>query len=118
MIISKCKPSKVKGYDRLSNKLVLRWRDDDGYRKERIVSDFKPYLYVNEKLMYSRESIYGPKYKVNNVRHEVSETFFDAKLTENHSVDADGDKLWKIEFSSPSKSFATKNCQMKQVIFC
>src|SRR6056300_285628 len=95
-----------KGEMRDTNGLVLRWREkvaEQWVRRERIVKDFEPYLYVE------RDSVVVVKNKDEYARKVLSSTVHEQEgiewaitgQTPSSKVTADGKELDKVTFKSP-----------------
>ena len=95
-----------KGEMRDTNELVLRWREkvaEQWVRRERIVKDFEPYLYVE------RDSVVVVKNKDEYARKVLSSTVHEQEgiewaitgQTPSSKVTADGKELDKVTFKSP-----------------
>ena len=99
--------------------IILRWRELEGEkweRKERIVEDFRPYLYVNpghlmvkqQKLKTGWKVLEVPrKVPTHLVRSAIDDYLWDIDVTfENDgAVNSDGDPLLKVYLTNPTDTF-------------
>ena len=113
MIISQGKPSfsewRTKSGQKRSTKiessdLWLRWREQNDHgvweRREKKVSDFKPYCYADLKNIVDRKT--GLKMNISDFKQHY--LMNDTKITfPNEAYSADGIKLAKIEFEDPAQ---------------
>ena len=113
MIISQGKPSfsewRTKSGQKRTTKiesrdLWLRWREQNKNgvweRREKKVSDFKPYCYADLKNIVDRKT--GLKMNISDFKQHY--LMNDAKITfPNEAYSADGIKLAKIEFQDPAQ---------------
>jgi len=99
--------------------IILRWRELEGdtwERKERIVEDFRPYLYINpnnlrmkqQKLKSGWRLLDEPKpIPTHLVRSTIDDYLWDIDVTfeSDGSVNSDGAPLLKVILNSPTDTF-------------
>ena len=88
-----------------SNEILMRWREQNALnhwvRKERLVSDFNPYCFVNPNYVKIKDTKrMVPSYQV--IDH-IEDTYYGATVeTDTNAVDANGEALYKVVFESPN----------------
>lgn len=88
-----------------SRDIVMRWREQNALnhwvRKERLVTDFNPYCYINPNHVKVKDTKrIVPKFQVTDY---IEGKYHGTKVeTETDAVDADGDPLMKVIFESPN----------------
>jgi DNA polymerase elongation subunit (family B) len=88
-----------------SNELILRWREQNelGHwvRKEKIETDFHPYLYINPK--YAKARVDNKKIDSAILVDRIESEYYGASVeTDTDAVAANGDVLWRVSFKSPN----------------
>tara|TARA_Y100000004_G_scaffold75234_2_gene84558 strand:- start:12955 stop:14460 length:1506 start_codon:yes stop_codon:yes gene_type:complete len=111
MIISEGRATFESGYKNRSKDIILRWREQDEtgawVRKEKIDKEFKPYGFVDPRRIYDKvgENPYSPssyrQLKIYEVE-DAAKRYRGVIDKDCNAVNAQGDKLWKITFNSPS----------------
>ena len=102
-----------------TNELNLRWREQNEVgqwmRKEKLVSDFHPYLFINPNHVKIRadasKGLKAKKLDKSVIESELSSRYRNITIDKTtDAVAADGEALWKITFDSPVmvKSFTRK----------
>lgn len=95
-----------------SNELNLRWREQNELgqwmRKEKVVTDFKPYLFVHPNHTKVRADKSKGLKERRLDRHSLDAFLVDRYDVDSHekvtdAVAANGDPLWKVTFDSPSR---------------
>ena len=95
-----------------SNELNLRWREQNEIgqwmRKEKVVTDFKPYLFVHPNHTKVRADKSKGLKERRLDRHSLDAFLVDRYDVDSHekvtdAVAANGDPLWKVTFDSPSR---------------
>ena len=87
-----------------SNDIIMRWREkndlDHWARKEKVVSNFYPYCYINPNYAKVKET----KEKINPalVASYIEDTYYGATVEPTDAVDANGEPLIKVTLQSPT----------------